>query len=639
MRGIYRELQPWTSPETPWPTPDPDLTLEAARSLLSKQVERYLQRLSPKEGLLVRALPGMGKTTLAAWAAERLALSRQRVLYAGPRHDFFLDVMDVCRRPDLWYEWLPRQVGAEGKTETCPYAPYINEWMQRGYDAISFCATICGWDCVNDDCVYHAQKNRREPIIFGQHQHVTYGHPISFAYVIGDESPIGSFCSEWNIPARHVLPADMPFEDPFTHLVHKLAQMASNGMATWGGPLLAALGGAQHVLESTARYLEYQAPPPHLRYASDVENAPYRHTGQMAMALYREAKQTLTGVEPIPRIAIGQQKLTLFSRKKPHDQLPPHLIWLDATANKHLYQTCFQREFEIADAQMPLSGRVFQIIDRLHNKSSMLDETDGDSQPTHRVEQTETIIGHIVHGYEYQRIGIITYQKLSSLWLEKRPFQAIEGLVVDHGHFFAARGTNAFIECDAIFIVGTPQPRLSDMHKTAKMLFVERDIPFSTEWFAEPRPYNYVDSDGARFAFPTSGYWNDPDMQALLSSTREDEIVQAAHRLRPLLRSADIWLFTNLPTELPVTALVTFNELLNAPADVQDHCFARLRLALDTYEGDVLTIDNVMGLGAISRPTAKKYMDALAQEGEWEWVLARSGGKGRPSRELVKGKH
>ena len=639
LAGIYRELQPWTSDESPWATPDPTLTLDAARANLTRQIDAYLQLSAPKHGLLVRALPGIGKTTIAARAAERLALSRQRVLYAGPRHDFFLDVMDVCHRPDLWYEWQPRQTGENGKEETCPYAPYINEWMQRGYKAIDFCSRICGWNTIADDCVYHAQKNRHEPIIFGQHQHVIYGHPIPFAYVIGDETPIGSFCREWRIPARHILPPDMPFDDPFTHLVHQLAQMATSGMATWGEPLLAALGGAQLIMNSTAQYQGYQAEAPYLKYAADVENTPYQHTQAMAVALYREAKQTLAGTTPISRIAIGDAKLSLFSRHQPYERIPPHLIWLDATANQHLYQTCFQRKFEIADAQMPLEGRVFQIIDRLHNKSAMLEKTPDDVKPTHQVEQTETIIKHICRTFDYRNIAIITYQKLSQVWLAQQPFADIEGLSVKLGHFFAARGTNAFIESDAIFIVGTPQPRLTDMHKTAKMLFWERDRPFSTEWFQEPRPYNYVDQEGHRFAFPTSGYWNDVDMQALLSSTREDEIVQAAHRIRPLQREADIWLFTNMPTELPVDSLLTFNELLNAPADVRDHVFARLRLALDTYEGTGLVTAEVMRLGAISRTTALKYMAALVAEGTWAWTegIEPVGTRGgRPSRGLVK---
>lgn len=116
-RGL--KIVPEAGPVAPEP-----MDMEEARRLVREELTQYMAQDAPGHMLLVRASPGVGKTTAAVAVAEQLAQEGQRVLYAGPRHAFFADILHIADRPDWWYEWLPRQVGHEaaGKVETCPYA-------------------------------------------------------------------------------------------------------------------------------------------------------------------------------------------------------------------------------------------------------------------------------------------------------------------------------------------------------------------------------------------------------------------------------------------------------------------------------------------------------------------------------------
>ena len=82
----------------------------------------------------------------------------------------------------------------------------------------------------------------------------------------------------------------------------------------------------------------------------------------------------------------------------------------------------------------------------------------------------------------------------------------------------------------------------------------------------------WTGATGRGRAYPAGGFWDDPDLQALLWSYRDAELIQAVHRCRPVLREVDIWLLSNLPLpELPPAELLSLHELLGAPANTQPH--------------------------------------------------------------------
>lgn len=598
--------------------------VQEARQIINDAIIEYLAEPWPSQILLVRAMPGTGKTTIAVAIAESLAAQGKRVAYAGPRHDFFDDIIDKAAMPDSWYEWLPRQQGREDDPlehpQTCLYTEQINKWIYRGYDGMDFCSGVCGWKFVNEKCRYHLQKTTHSRLLFIQHNHVALGHPLaaSFDVLVGDESPVSSFCHRWQIPDKYILPGGMLPDDPMTEILHTLSTAAQYTESTLSGPdLLDMLGGPAAVLEATKAY---NIPLDAEVYSSihqpeEADNVAFFHLPALATLLEREATQALEGKNYPHRVVVTKKTLMLLLRRTP-TALPAHTIWLDATGRPEIYRRIFGRPIQVVDARSRIKGRVIQVVDRANGKQAITG-TDGDTKTEH-ARHAELLIQEIVKTSAYQRPSVIGFKNF------------VDRLAVDgalYGHFYAARGTNAHEEADAVFIVGAPQASPYQIVEMAKMIFWEDDVAFDTAWVTKDVPYLYEDGDGNGRAYPVSGFWKDRRLQAILETIREDEIVQAAHRGRPVNHAVDIWLLTNVPVDgLPPDQLTTMREIMGVGEGVN---IWKWRLLLDSANaGDGITTEQATSLG-INYATARQYMRRLAAEPGWEMVTIKSG-KGRP---------
>lgn len=615
------------------------LTVASARQILIDAIQAYRERGSYTTALVGALPPGVGKTTIGVATAEKAAHEGLRVLYLGPRHNFFQDVMGFAKRPGWWYEWLPRQEGDEnGKIETCRYAAPMQTWLNRNYEAIAFCsnAKICGWEYVNNHCPYHAQKQvlPRRPIIFGQHKHLI-NHPLmeQIDLIIVDENPLDAFLHHWIIPGRHIMPPGMDPTELFTELIHDLASRAGQDCKADGQNLLALLGGPSRVREACDAFhinLSSKALSPNLRSAYDVDEAPYFHLMTLGNLLLREARVAETGRDYPPRVAIANGKLHLLIRHSvsAHAHGKP-LICLDGTANEHLYHAILERPIELIAPAVKMKGRIFQVWPRANGKGTLVDRSGG---LTGKAEQLARQVERIVHRHGYTRPAVITFETLKSLF------------DVETGHFYAARGTNRYEGCDCLIVAGTPQPNLASITETARMLFDKRMQPFSTEWSERDTAYSWRDDDGQARSYPVSGFWHDEDLQALLWQYREAEIIQAAHRIRPVRHAVDVWLLTNIPIDdLPPAELLTIADVFEAPGNVDPYRWPDLIALADRHydEGKMLTAGDVTTALKVDAHTARKWLDLLVtqQPERWmrpppEYVIPRQG-RGRPAMTVV----
>ncbi len=629
--SYFRELKIIAPPV--WHPPTDDLA--TVRTRLRETIEEYLMQPYPTHRLLIKALPGTGKTTASVAALDALYIHRKqrRTLYAGPRHDFFKDLQAITQFPQTWYEWQPRRRGTEDLPETCQYTDEITSYMHKGFQALDFCQGVCKWDYVREVCPWHKQKARPEPVIYGQHQHVVLGHPLEFHVLLGDESPLQVFTREWRIPAKWILPPGMDPTDPLTELLKLmsfLAEQTTNKKPLLGEQLLKMLGGAGDVVaacEPHAARLEtldvdlYS--PGGIYQATEVEKIPYAHLSASIPLLFREAKRALAGEKYPHRIILGGGHMTLLLRHKLRkDSLPPWIVWLDATARPDLYERVFECEFKVIDASPKMQGTIYQVTNRTNGRSALIDrETKTLKQQT---TDTLALIKQLCEKYAYQRPALISFK------------QAVAELDwIDTGHFYASRGTNAFQEADAIFIYGAPMPSLLSLVNTAKMLFFERDDAFRVVWSDADVPYQYVDpEDGMGRAYPVAGFWGDPDLNAVLRAHREDEIIQAAHRIRPVNKPCDIWLFTNLPIEgLAPDQLVSMHELQGAPENVRLGPWIKVQALMEKQ--DTITSQDLQALG-MSNKTALKYLALIAETPGWETTKAVTRARGKPAIVLTK---
>jgi len=601
--------------------------------MIREAITDYLADPMPEHMLLVAAPAGIGKTTIGVEIAEAQASGAKRVMYVGPRKEFFADLMALAHQPSWWYAWQSRHDGGSiGLDATCRYPHQIAAWQQRGYEARSFCSNprICGWNYIHSGCRYYAQEHRTEPIIYAQYEHIAMGHLLlkKMSLIVGDELPVRAFLNPWHIPSHAIVPPDME-DGPVAQLVERLHTLATIPKATWSGAeLLDTLGGADHV-ERICRLFRLDvsvaAYDPPLRSADAVEDAPYFHLPWLLGLLHREAERARHGKPLISRVRVDQSGLTLLLRRAPRE-LPPHVIWLDATANSRLYETLFRRPVTVVRPDVELQGRVYQVWAGLNNKMRLAGEGTRDSAKIDHVQQQIARI--LARGYEHP--AFISYKDLVRSLLPELHAQT-DALA----HFGGARGTNRLQDCDCLIVVGAPQPPTAQLLDMAAMLYHERDEPFDTAWTTLDRPYA-----GQPWAWPIGGFWNDPDLQTLVEQARESELIQAIHRARPLIRDVDVWLLTNVPLDgLPVE-LVSLRELFDAPEGVDPYRWPDVIAHADERMEavGVVTSADLVSAGLCQQAAGRRYIEALAARQGWDVITAPATGRGKPPLACVKNK-
>lgn len=600
-------------------------SLDQARNMLAAGMREYLEAdIAPM--LLVKAAPGVGKTTAAVRLAEELAMQGRRVLYAGPRHELFKDIQALAEYPSMWYEWLPRQAASGDKPETCMHAENIGVWMGRGYKGMDFCKQICGWDYVNNSCPYHAQKRRIEPIIYGQHQHVSLGHPLDFDVLIGDEYPVPTFCYKYFIPASDLLLRDIDDREPVADILLGIKELAEKDFVLHGEEMIRLLGGGTYVHEACRTFslpVSADLLCPTIYNADQARTVPHAYIFQLLPLLQREAKAVMQGMEYPHRIRIGSGKVELWLRHSINENMPQRIIWLDATANQHVYEAVFERRAEVLDAYPQRKGHVYQITDRANGKTTLDPNVAGGSR---RLEQTERVVQHIIESRGYKRPAIISY---------KKTIDAVESFKsLDNAHYYGARGTNALEGCDALFVVGTPMPPIDSIVEMAHMVFFDRMTPFNKTWASSIRGYNCRGSDGEWKGHETSAFLADADLDSLLWGLRNAEIIQAVHRARIINHEVDVWLLANTPIEeLPPDKLYSIQDVLGAPEGVDVFEWLTFWQFAEEYKkrGQCLTSVDVIDRLGITKPTAIKYIKALITDYGWSETFAARppGAKGR----------
>ena len=276
-------------------------------------------------------------------------------------------------------------------------------------------------------------------------------------------------------------------------------------------------------------------------------------------------------------------------------------------------------------------GRIYQVWNRQNGIGALLQRGHLTRHGRSLIEQVEAIIAR-----GYTRVGLICHKKM---------MEHFKHLPIEIGNFYGQRGTNRFRGCDCLIVAGTPMPPLEQIEDMAVMLFQDRNEPFringTLPWVEEDRPYNYIDPNtGGSYAYPTPGFWGEPDLQLILEEFRESEILQSAHRARPLIELVDIWLLTNIPTKLEISDLITTYDVLGIPPGVHQAKWERFQqLADERYDAaQPIRSAELVTLLQIDAHTSRKYIDLLANYQSERWnaaTIAVPGKRGKPALCLV----
>lgn len=168
-------------------------------------------------------------------------------------------------------------------------------------------------------------------------------------------------------------------------------------------------------------------------------------------------------------------------------------------------------------------------------------------------------------------------------------------------YYHATRGLNRE-ECDAVMLIGAPHANIEDLQRNADLLAMGHNAlrvageEHSTRRNAPNPPVyrklNFEDENGKGRAVPTKHYTG--LIGGLFRETRENELEQAIHRIRPLLaddgETKHAYLLTNVPTDLPIDEVCSFEELadpLEAMLPVPEGAIELLEAVRDAARGDV----------------------------------------------------
>jgi hypothetical protein len=260
---------------------------------------------------------------------------------------------------------------------------------------------------------------------------------------------------------------------------------------------------------------------------------------------------------------------------------------LDATATPSkvaaLYDVPVDEVVVEGDEVLDTNLHLTQVLDGQYHAGTIRQALEEDRALAERIQRTLDTVGDL-----HERPLIIGKQSLLGA------FDIPEN--AERLHYHAARGLNR-AECDAVVCLGAPHPDVEDLRREAALLAQDSDIrvggtEYSTRRESAPpvwRKLRYEDDAGDGRAVPTkdfSGLVGD-----LWRETREKELVQAVHRIRPLLadQMKHAYLLTNVPTDQIVDELATFEELadpLEAMLPVPGGAVDLLGTVHDTVAGD-----------------------------------------------------
>jgi len=279
----------------------------------------------------------------------------------------------------------------------------------------------------------------------------------------------------------------------------------------------------------------------------------------------REDTITQRGGEWARAVAdIGEDDIGLSYEALPlASELPAAPLILDATATPERVEALFDAEPLVeGDELREANLHVTQVLDGQYHYNTIAQAVDEDRVLADRIQRAIDTAGDVherplfvlradlIPDFEFPDNGAVTY-------------------------YGGLRGLN-FTECDAVMCIGAPHADVDDLRVEAELLAQHQPdlraggTEYSTrrdatgDLAAEPPVYRqllFEDDAGQGRAVPTKAYSGLTG--ALFRESRENELEQAIHRIRPLLADTTkhVYLLTNVPTAVPVDEVAAFDEL------------------------------------------------------------------------------
>ena len=273
--------------------------------------------------------------------------------------------------------------------------------------------------------------------------------------------------------------------------------------------------------------------------------------------LYQSGKQynsaivmTANGKSPIIRLNIRKNLA-----------VPAHvpILLLDAHGDADLLSRLLERKVDAWKTKLGHETKITQIVDGSYGITSLWNSKTNEPKSTLKRLLNRVVLPSAKQNPE--NTLIVSWKKVAD-YLRKQQVAGKISKAVAIEHYGNLEGTNDYEDRQKLILLGTPQAAPGDLEQMSHALFQNDEEPISMDRHDEFEKYAYKDCEGKGYEVNVKRY-QDPRVELLAKQYREDEIVQAAHRIRPLLNpDREIYLLTNLPIDdLPPTRLTTVDEL------------------------------------------------------------------------------
>lgn len=235
------------------------------------------------------------------------------------------------------------------------------------------------------------------------------------------------------------------------------------------------------------------------------------------------------------------------------------LILLDAQGNADLLSRLLRRKVETWLASISSDTEITQIVDGTFGITSLWNSKKNEPKSSLRRLLNKVVLPIVKRAPKDTLI--VTWRKVAD-YLRKLQDEGNLSRAVGIEHYGNIEGSNEHEHRRTVILLGTPQVSPDELEEMAHALFQNDETPISMETEQQWEGYNYRDCNGKGYEVKTRRYL-DERVELLSRLFKEDEIVQAAHRVRPLLHQGrEVYLLTNQPIEeLPPTRLTTIDEL------------------------------------------------------------------------------
>jgi hypothetical protein len=555
-----RPFEPVTAPPRPQ---QKALSLVQARRFIKSQLSQALQGDlgNPQElGILLSSLPGSGKSQILTEVLNdfhRSRNSRRYSAYFVPRHDL---AATQGRASWAFLSGRTRLDSATGHTP-CAYPQRqleLSRLQIPGQVGCDHCPLLQA--CKENQTPVPARHGQgHHPYYWGQFQQKSkvrvypaqhfltpslWRHP---AAVILDDCDLKSLMLEDFFLTQSQLGYALHWSQqhvdhtyakaqPLLFLLYEILRQAPAGQPfTWQGPEL--LEELERQAQAHKLRLEdilddaQQAEEPdpfHQRNLMDGPSAvPVRFLTRLLGVLHYEWQQ-LQQQKPynrrlrLERSGPGQEaglRLTL-RRDLPIQALSHSLLILsDASTSLDEAQRLFpeRRWIELKPTvKIPAAAQIIQFPEKNYGKVHL-------SKPEERQKALALLEELIQRQPDPTKVGLITHQSFASLARQRFPEIKI-------GHYYGQRGSNEFTTCEVLIIFGTPNPNPQDLERQAEALYWDEEV-VNRQTLLEAR--TFCQSGESTLQTRVRSY-ADPRLREMLQGKRDEELLQAIFRARPL---------------------------------------------------------------------------------------------------------